>query len=77
MLLMTGLGFSVGHRSFQKVLGHAGREVLLSSSGDAAKRASGHRAVQPLQQRLLTPNNPTEITKPWMREERLGSRKTF
>lgn len=76
MLLMTGLGFSVGPRSYQKALGHAGREVLPSSSGDAAKCASGHRAVQPLQQRLLTPDNPTKV-KPWIRQERLGSGKTF
>lgn len=70
MLLMTGLGFSVGHRSYQKVLGHVGKEVLPSSRGDAAKCASGHRAVQPLQQRLFTPNNSTEVKKPWIRQRR-------
>lgn len=33
MLLLTGLDFSVGHRNYQKVLRHVGREALLSSSG--------------------------------------------
>lgn len=69
-LLRTGLGFPVGHRSYQKVVGRVGREVSLSSSGDAAKCASGHRAMQPLQQRLFTPNNPTEVKKPWIRQRR-------
>ena len=63
-------GFFCRPQELSKGLRHVGREVSLSSGGDAAKCASVYRAMQPLQQRLFTPNNPTGVKKPWIRQKR-------